>query len=79
MMITIVCAIAHVACDCGVIGTRMGSTCMELGGQCDCLPGVRGRQCDVCYPGTYNLTSSGCTGKDGIMANSVHNEFFLLF
>lgn len=35
---------------------------MEFGGQCSCLPGVSGRQCGRCFPGFYNLTSSGCTG-----------------
>ena len=38
--------------------------CKVFGGQCVCLPGVRGRQCDECRPGTYDLSPSGCTSNN---------------
>ncbi|XP_046546823.1 laminin subunit beta-1-like isoform X2 [Haliotis rubra] len=55
------------ACQCSPVGT-LDTTCENgqcdcapLGGQCTCKPGVGGRRCDVCMPGYYNLSSSGCT------------------
>ena len=55
-------------CDCDPDGSLVGTVCKAFGGQCVCLPGVRGRQCDECRPGTYDLSPSGCTG----MAIGVH-------
>ncbi|XP_046546822.1 laminin subunit beta-1-like isoform X1 [Haliotis rubra] len=58
------------ACQCSPVGT-LDTTCENgqcdcapLGGQCTCKPGVGGRRCDVCMPGYYNLSSSGCTACD---------------
>ena len=54
-------------CDCDPDGSLVGTVCKAFGGQCVCLPGVRGRQCDECRPGTYDLSPSGCTGKEYII------------
>ena len=62
MIIEIVLCVSVSACDCDAVGSVMGSVCEAFGGQCSCLPGVRGRQCDQCFPGFNNLTTSGCTG-----------------
>ena len=48
------------SCDCN----KQGSTslnCNPKGGQCDCRPGVTGRQCDQCHPGFYGFSANGCT------------------
>ena len=48
------------SCDCN----KQGSTslnCNPKGGQCDCRPGVTGRQCDECHPGFYGFSANGCT------------------
>ena len=50
------------ACSCNSTGTKNGTTCQQLGGQCHCKPGVTGQSCDQCKPGFFNFTDSGCTG-----------------
>ena len=48
------------SCDCD----KQGSTslnCNPKGGQCECRPGVTGRQCDQCKPGFYGFSANGCT------------------
>ena len=34
--------------------------CEPFGGQCVCLPAVRGRTCDECSPGSFGFSSTGC-------------------
>ncbi|XP_048244937.1 laminin subunit beta-1-like isoform X1 [Haliotis rufescens] len=57
-------------CQCNPVGTLNSTcqngqcTCAPLGGQCTCKPGVGGRRCDVCFPGYFGLSSSGCTPCD---------------
>ncbi|KAK2499442.1 hypothetical protein MC885_018429, partial [Smutsia gigantea] len=41
-----------VACKCHPQGSA-GPSCSRLGGQCPCKPGVAGRCCDRCSPGSY--------------------------
>ena len=49
------------ACGCSIYS--QSSICSSLGGQCSCPVNVTGRTCDSCDMGTYNLTTSGCTGE----------------
>ena len=51
------------ACNCGILGSNLTQPCETFGGQCSCKPGVGGRQCDVCLPGYFRLTNTGCEGK----------------
>ncbi|CAL1547746.1 unnamed protein product, partial [Lymnaea stagnalis] len=48
------------SCSCNEISTVSGSFCKALGGQCQCKPGVSGRDCGICTPGYFNFTDSGC-------------------
>ncbi|KAI5194349.1 Laminin Subunit Beta-4 [Manis pentadactyla] len=48
-----------VACKCHPQGS-VGPSCSRLGGQCLCKPGVAGRCCDKCSPGSYGLGHHGC-------------------
>ena len=51
-------------CECGgSVGAEAGAVCDGYGGQCSCLEGVSGAQCDVCRNGWFNLTSTGCECK----------------
>ena len=50
-------------CDCDSTGLVPATTCQSFGGQCMCLPGVRGRQCDECSPGHYSFSATGCSGE----------------
>ncbi len=52
-----------IECECDETGSQLGTTCEAFGGQCICLLGVRRRQCDMCMPSYYNLTTSGCISK----------------
>ena len=51
----------YLDCDCDPDGSLAGTVCNTFGGQCVCLPGVQGRRCDECQPGTYNFAPTGCT------------------
>ncbi len=53
--------VTYIECGCDETGSERGTTCEAFGGQCICLPGVRGRLCDMCIPSYYNLTSNGCS------------------
>jgi coxsackievirus/adenovirus receptor len=58
------------ACECSPLGTRRNNAadnnnatrqCDLRDGQCECLPNVRNRQCDVCKEGFWNIQSgAGC-------------------
>ena len=48
--------------------------CNTYGGQCSCLEGVTGLQCDVCRNGWFNLTSSGCEGRSLQYTGSIDSE-----
>ena len=50
------------ACDCNDVGTKPGSSCDPVTGQCQCLDGrsgVGGLRCDSCQPGYWsrNITA----------------------
>ncbi|KAI7792021.1 laminin subunit beta-1b [Triplophysa rosa] len=54
-------------CMCNPMGTSRHSCadglcdCDRINGQCQCLPGVEGQQCDRCVPDTWNINSGkGC-------------------
>ncbi|XP_039705052.1 laminin subunit beta-4 isoform X1 [Pteropus medius] len=48
-----------VACKCHPQGS-VGTSCSQLGGQCQCKPHVTGRCCDRCSTGSYGLGHQGC-------------------
>lgn len=57
----------HSGCMCNPMGTSRHSCadglcdCDRVSGQCQCLPGVEGHQCDRCAPDTWNINSGkGC-------------------
>ncbi|XP_066536763.1 laminin subunit gamma-1 [Hoplias malabaricus] len=49
-------------CSCSPHGTvDQQTTCMQVTGQCQCLPHVTNRDCSACEPGFYNIQSRrGC-------------------
>ena len=49
-------------CHCNTTGS-MNIACSRSTGQCNCQPGVNGRQCDNCMKQHYDFSSDGCTGK----------------
>ncbi|XP_019643138.1 PREDICTED: laminin subunit beta-1-like [Branchiostoma belcheri] len=58
-------------CSCNSTGVN-GTTCSPRGGQCACLPGVVGRDCDLCAAFTYGISSGeGCTACDCDQLGSV--------
>ena len=59
-------------CDCGSsVGADTSVTCALYGGQCSCLEGVTGLQCDVCINGRFNLSAIGCEGRQQLVYNTV--------
>ena len=50
-------------CSCSTKGTVVDTECGRLGGDCTCKPGVSGTRCDICMPGFYNFTDTGCVRK----------------
>ena len=52
-----------VECDCNSsVGADASEVCATYGGQCSCLAGVTGLQCNVCMNGWFNLSTTGCEG-----------------
>ncbi|KAJ8274539.1 hypothetical protein COCON_G00091640 [Conger conger] len=49
-------------CSCSPFGTvNRQTSCLQVTGQCQCLPHVTNRDCSACLPGFYNLQSGrGC-------------------
>ncbi|KAJ8258484.1 hypothetical protein COCON_G00174960 [Conger conger] len=50
------------SCLCDPEGS-VSAECAGLGGQCRCKPGVAGRRCDRCEPGTFGFGPQGCTER----------------
>lgn len=50
-----------VPCNCSGEGS-ISDNCTEEG-QCHCVPGVSGKQCDQCSHGFYAFQNGGCTRK----------------
>ncbi|KAJ8360943.1 hypothetical protein SKAU_G00174680 [Synaphobranchus kaupii] len=46
-------------CLCDPEGS-LSAECAGVGGQCQCKPGVSGRRCDRCEPGTFGFGPGGC-------------------
>ncbi|XP_078082735.1 multiple epidermal growth factor-like domains protein 9 [Mustelus asterias] len=46
-------------CNCSVVGSTNESLCNTSSGQCDCLPGHTGLQCNDCAEGFYRSTING--------------------
>ena len=67
------------ACGCDTIGTVPGELCDKSNGQCQCQPGVGGRQCDQCDPFFVNFTSDGCSGEIQIIENQCLKHFVSIF
>lgn len=54
-------------CDCYPVGS-FSRSCDSETGQCQCRPGVIGRQCNACDNPFAEVTNSGCDGeKDRLM------------
>lgn len=53
------------ACLCNANGS-VSDECDELTGQCNCKPGITGRDCSYCAP-RHVISPSGCTCKSIIM------------
>lgn len=50
-------------CDCYPVGS-FSRSCDSETGQCQCRPGVIGRQCNSCDNPFAEVTNSGCEGED---------------
>ena len=50
------------SCGCHQVGSSSDS-CDSVTGQCTCLTGVTGPECDSCGFNYYNLTITGCMGE----------------
>ena len=52
-------------CRCDDLGSA-SQVCEPIGGQCPCLPGVIGRECDMCQAKQGEITQSGkgCKSKN---------------
>lgn len=48
-------------CDCNSEGSETVDRCDPGSGQCECVTGVGGRQCDVCPPGTVGPSQTTST------------------
>uniref|UniRef100_A0AAY5EF86 Laminin subunit gamma-1 n=1 Tax=Electrophorus electricus TaxID=8005 RepID=A0AAY5EF86_ELEEL len=54
-------ALSDGPCSCSPYGTvDRQTTCMQVTGQCQCLPHVIDRDCSACEPGFYNLRTCDC-------------------
>lgn len=51
-------------CDCYPVGS-FSRACERQSGQCQCKPGVIGRQCDRCDNPFAEVSPNGCEGRQG--------------
>ena len=47
-------------CNCDPFGTKNGTMCDGVTGNCECKTGSIGRKCDECAEGHHSLTKDGC-------------------
>lgn len=64
-------------CDCYPVGS-FSRSCDPETGQCQCRPGVIGRQCNACDNPFAEVTNSGCEGE-GPFFFKFHHLFFRHF
>lgn len=50
-----------VPCNCNKYGI-ISDECHEETGQCNCKPGITGKDCSICENKNHILTENGCTG-----------------
>ncbi|XP_040262985.1 laminin subunit beta-2 isoform X2 [Bufo bufo] len=68
------CVCNHLGEDRSQCSSREECVCDRTGGQCQCLPNVKGQSCDRCSPNFWNLAS----GKGCVPCNcDPHNSFGL--
>lgn len=65
-------------CDCYPVGS-FSRSCDPETGQCQCRPGVIGRQCNTCDNPFAEVTNSGCDGEKDRHSNFCFVVFFSIF
>lgn len=65
-------------CDCYPVGS-FSRACDPESGQCQCRPGVIGRQCNSCDNPFAEVTNSGCEGEKKKQVNWVCNLCLFIF
>lgn len=65
-------------CDCYPVGS-FSRACDPESGQCQCRPGVIGRQCNSCDNPFAEVTNSGCEGEKRKQVNWVCNLCLFIF
>lgn len=58
-------------CDCYPLGS-FSRACERDSGQCQCKPGVIGRQCDRCDNPFAEVSANGCEGQESVRRSARH-------
>lgn len=64
-------------CDCYPVGS-FSRACDRESGQCQCKPGVIGRQCDRCDNPFAEVTPNGCEGQNTLITALHQVPFFII-